>query len=362
MVPAYFVALEALPLTSNGKLDRRALPEPASELDAQTYRAPTNDNEALLCRLFSELTGTTEVGLDDSFFAIGGHSLLAMRLVAKVRERSGIVLSLRSIFEHPTVQALALALSAVQHQHDSSSPSAIRAAIVPGQGARDNQRTLSYGQIRFWTLEQIEEVQGSYNIPSALKLTGDVDAQALNQALVDIIRRHEPLRTYILSEDGDPVGYVQEIASDAQLLDYEDLSEQTQIAREQTLEQLIRNDSTAPFDLSADLMLRARLVRLRAGEYVLILVMHHIAGDGVSVGVFCQELAQAYRARSNNQAPAWVPLGVSYADYSAWQREWLEGSGELERQSQSWQTQLKGQQITPEMFIAAALPVTCPLS
>jgi len=348
------VVLESLPLTPNGKLDTRALPAPEITGESE-YRAPVTEHEQLIASLFAELTGACRVGLDDSFFDLGGHSLLAMRLISQIRTRTGLELALRSLFEQPTVaglaQALAQAQAELQANIASGAVAVSRPPIVSGQGvlnpqADGTQRALSYGQIRLWTLAQIEGATGHYNMPAALKLSGELQCDALELALRDVINRHEPLRTVIANLDGQPVGYVQTLANEHDahlaLLSLEDLSTLQDSAREAALEQMIQRDSVAPFDLSRDLMLRARLIKLTDTEHVLTLVMHHIAGDGVSMSVFCQELTQAYQARTHGQAPDWAPLSVSYADHAAWQRAWLEGSGELERQSQSWQAQLAG--------------------
>ncbi|MFM7007931.1 MAG: condensation domain-containing protein, partial [Betaproteobacteria bacterium] len=205
-----------------------------------------------------------------------------------------------------------------------------------------HQRVLSYGQIRFWTLAQIEGATGSYNMPAALRLKGELSVNALKLALHDVLDRHEPLRTFIVNVDGEPQGYVQEIEPEASVLLVEDLRDRAKLARDLEVQKIIQRDSAAPFDLSRDLMLRARLLKLSAQEHVLVLVMHHIASDGVSVGLFFQELTQAYSARVKGQAPSWSALEVSYADYAAWQREWLESSGELQIQSESWRAQLRG--------------------
>ena len=334
MVPAAFVVLESLPLTINGKLDVRALPSPEITSDSY-YRAPETWHEQLVASLFAELTGATRVGLDDSFFALGGHSLLAMRMISQVRARTGLELALRKLFEQPTVagfsQALEQAQIELEVQVASGSVSASRPPILKGQGvanpeADGTQRILSYGQIRLWTLAQIEGATGHYNMPAALKLSGALQSKALELALTDVINRHEPLRTVIANIDGQPVGYVQaldhEQIANHSLLALEDLSALEVSKREAALEQIIARDSTASFDLSRDLMVRARLIKLTDTDHVLTLVMHHIAGDGVSMSVFCKELTQAYQLRTNGQAPDWVPLSVSYADHAAWQRAW----------------------------------------
>ncbi|MBZ1349016.1 amino acid adenylation domain-containing protein, partial [Alcaligenaceae bacterium LF4-65] len=350
MVPAAFVVLDSLPLTPNGKLDVRALPAPEITGEGE-YRAPVTEHEQLVANLFAELTGATRVGLDDSFFALGGHSLLAMRLLSQLRTRTGLELALRILFEQPTVAGVAQALDQVQAEAQALAASGAvavwRPPIIPGQGvanpeADGTQRVLSYGQIRLWTLEQIEGASGNYNMPAALRLSGALQAQALGLALRDVIERHEPLRTVIANEDGEPRGYVRSLDRHAQILEQEDLSVLNEAERTEVLEQTVARDATKSFDLSRDLMIRARLIKLSGDQHVLTLVMHHIAGDGVSMGVFCKELTQAYGARAQDQAPGWTPLAVSYADHAAWQRAWLEDSGELARQSQSWQAQLAG--------------------
>ncbi|MBZ1351826.1 non-ribosomal peptide synthetase, partial [Alcaligenaceae bacterium LF4-65] len=354
MAPAAFVVLESLPLTPNGKLDVRALPAPEITGEGE-YRAPVTEHEQLVASLFAELTGATRVGLDDSFFALGGHSLVAMRLLSQLRTRTGLELALRVLFEHPTVAGVAQALDQVQAEAQilaaSGAVSVSRPPIIAGLGVLNpdtdgTQRVLSYGQIRLWTLTQIEGASGNYNMPAALRLSGALQAQALELALRDVIERHEPLRTMIANEDGEPVGYVRELSSETTLLGYQELSDLQEAECEAALEELIAQESTTPFDLSRDLMIRARLIKISGNQHVLTLVMHHIAGDGISMGVFCKELTQAYEARTSGQttdyAPDWAPLVVSYADHAAWQRNWLEDSGELARQSQSWQAQLAG--------------------
>jgi len=378
MIPGAFVVLDALPLTPNGKLDTRALPMP-EVVGESNYRAPVSKHEQLVAKLYTDLTGAARVGLDDSFFALGGHSLLAMRLVFQIRTHTGFDVALRTLFELPTVMGLARALDAAQARGMAGDIQANRPPIVPGQGAIDLNASelnptrlsalqriassantpghfcvLSYGQIRLWTLAQIEASTGSYNMPEALTLSGELQIEALELALLDVIDRHEPLRTIILNIDGEPVGFVQALDSTTQLLQVDDFSALEPFARTQALDHLIRSDSIAPFDLSKGLMIRARIVKLKPQEYVLTVVMHHIAGDGVSMGIFCQELTQAYRARLGHVAPDFAPMSVSYADHAAWQRTWLEDSDELNTQRQSWQRQLSG---IPELL---SLPTDYP--
>ncbi|MFM7009924.1 MAG: condensation domain-containing protein, partial [Betaproteobacteria bacterium] len=340
MVPSAFVTLEQLPLTTNGKLDRRALPEPSMQSSAEQHRAPTNAIEETLCQLFAELTGTSPVGLDDNFFAIGGHSLLAMHLVSRIHAATGQSISLRTIFEHSTVVALAHELLATKISTTTATKQ--RSTAILGQGATGPKRALSYGQIRMWALEQIEQTNSSYNMPTAMRISGKLVTEALDQSIADVISRHEPLRTVIRSEQGEPVGYVRDFDATVQLLEHADLSNLPADEQALALEGLIEQQSTQLFDLSHDLMLKASLLKLGTDEHVLIIVMHHIAGDGVSMGVFCRDLAEAYQSRSRNEQPAWTPLPIAYADHAAWKRQWLEESGELQAQSKSWQAELDG--------------------
>ncbi len=323
MVPAAFVELEQLPLTPNGKLDHRALPDPDFSADANTYRAPVTDNEILLCSLFSEVTGAARVGLDDSFFAIGGHSLLAMRLIARVRQATELELPLRTLFESPTPGALAAQLDSTQIEAG--------VPLTPGMGhLADQHVVLSYGQIRLWSLDQLQGASAAYNIPQALRLHGKLDTQALAQSLSLLIARHESLRTVIrVNEDGEPFGlllpapepkvqlsqfYLQ--TSDLQLLDPN--------AQEGALAQNILKEAGRPFDLGQDYSLRARIIRLSETECVLLLTQHHQASDGESAGVFIRELSEAYNRLLNQQLPEWSPLAIQYSDWAAWQQQTLE--------------------------------------
>jgi len=200
MVPTYFVAIDALPLNANGKLDRKALPEPSLQLGSENFRAPVTTSEKLVCRLFSEITGNTNIGLDDNFFAMGGHSLLAMRLVAQLRQLSGTAIALRTLFECPTPALLAPHL-------ETNAPDQ-GPQLVAGMGRiDDNTVTLSYGQSRLWTLDRVDGASATYNMAVAVYLDGTLDERALRQALVALVSRHQPLRTLITeSEDGTPLG------------------------------------------------------------------------------------------------------------------------------------------------------------
>ncbi|MFM9153226.1 MAG: condensation domain-containing protein, partial [Methylocystis sp.] len=250
MVPSSFVVLERLPLTANGKLDVRALPDP-EVVGEGAYRAPETPTEVLLCDLYAELTGASRVGLDDSFFALGGHSLLAMRLVARVREALGLELPLRALFERPQVETLSLFIDA---ELQATTPTTVRGEIIPGSGRQGEEVILSYGQARMWALDRIEGGTAGYNMPAALRLRGDFDVGAFGAALRDVVLRHEPLRTVIIEGTEGAVGRLRDVDADEALVAYEDLSDLADADLEEAIKARIDAESDRVFDLSRDLM------------------------------------------------------------------------------------------------------------
>jgi nonribosomal peptide synthetase DhbF len=317
MVPAYFMTLASLPLTTNGKLDRRSLPEPAQQASEVGYRAPRTSQEALLCQLFAELTGANPVGIDEGFFAIGGHSLLAMRLIARLRQETGCTLPLRTLFEHNTVAQLAPHLTSLEQDQSL--------ALTSGLGRQANDRvTLSYGQRRLWALAHLEADSATYNMPLVLRLQGPLNALALAQALAAIVARHEPLHTAIREGDGaQPYGQLLPLPDPQTLLAITDLQASyahDPLACAKTVNALASQEAARPFDLANDLSLRAQLLVLSTDAAVLLLTMHHQAGDGVSLEVLARELNIAYLAYCRQQAPEWSPLPIQYSDWAAWQQ------------------------------------------
>ncbi|MBD0669788.1 non-ribosomal peptide synthetase, partial [Streptomyces sp. CBMA156] len=303
MLPAAIVVLDALPVNPNGKVDRKALPAPDYH-GADGGREPRDATERALCALFAEVLGLAGTGIDDNFFDRGGHSLLATRLISRIRAGLGAELPIRALFDNPTVALLAAALP------DSA------AARPPLRRAERPERVpLSSAQQRLWFIEQFEGPSALYNTPVAVRLTGAVDAPALERAVRDVVERHEVLRTVFPTTDGQPRQLVAEAGELA--------LRQVTVADEEELRTALLAAGGELFDLAHDLPVRATLISLPHDEHVLLVLMHHIAGDGWSVAPLFRDLAEAYRARSAGTAPQREPLPVQYADYTLWQRELL---------------------------------------
>ncbi|MBB1245413.1 amino acid adenylation domain-containing protein, partial [Streptomyces durbertensis] len=309
MVPAALVVLDELPLTPNGKIDRAALPAPDWSTDA-TGAAPRDRREEILCSLFAEVLGLPGVGIDRDFFELGGHSLLATRLLSRVRTVLGTELAVRDLFEAPTVAELATVLGDKQ---------GVRPPLR--RRPRPAQTPLSPAQYRLWFLHRMEGRSATYNIPMSLRLTGELDTDALAAALGDVTERHEPLRTLFPEVDGVPHQHVVpagEARPELRLVDVDPAELDTRLAEE----------ARQGFDLAAQLPLRVVLFRTSPSEHVLLLVLHHIAGDGWSWRPLARDLSTAYEARLRGSAPRWEPLPVQYADYALWQRELLGDEGD----------------------------------
>ncbi|CAJ1495600.1 non-ribosomal peptide synthetase [[Mycobacterium] burgundiense] len=307
MVPTAVVVLDALPLTVNGKLDRRALPAPEYS-DIDHYRAPANAVEEILAGVYAEVLGLERVGVDDSFFDLGGDSLSAMRLIAAINTNLDAGLAVRALFDAPTVAQLA------PHIGESAGT---RAPLTAQQ--RPERVPLSYAQSRMWFLNRFEGGVATYNMPTAFRINGKLDAEALGAALDDVIARHESLRTVFPDVDGVPVQQVLPAAAgmwrrrEATVVS---VSEQDVAAELVTLAQY-------RFDLSTEIPVRAHIYRVGPEEHVLGIVLHHIAFDGWSMAPMVRDVSAAYRARRQGEAPGWSPLPVQYVDYTLWQQGWL---------------------------------------
>ncbi|MDX2694240.1 non-ribosomal peptide synthetase [Streptomyces ipomoeae] len=341
MVPAAFVVLDALPLTPNGKLDRRALPVPDLTAGGGTGGRARDPREEILCGLFADVLGVEQVGVDDDFFTLGGHSLLAMRLVAGLRAAFGAEVSLRTVFDAPTVARLARRLA-------EGAATGVRARPALRARTRPERLPLSSAQQRLWVLYQVEGPSATYNIPSAWRLTGELDVEALRAAVHDLVVRHETLRTVFPDEEGRAFQRV---------LDPDEVRvpfavEETDAER---LPARLADAGAYGFELDREVPLRVHVFRTGPEDWTLLLLLHHIAGDEWSEGPLNRDLAVAYAARTAGRAPEWEPLPVQYADYTLWQRDVLgdekDPASPSARQIAYWRQALAG---LPEEL---ALPV-----
>ncbi|MGG0065908.1 non-ribosomal peptide synthetase DhbF [Bacillus subtilis] len=304
MVPAAFVEMDELPLTPNGKLDRKALPAPDFSTSVSD-RAPRTPQEEILCDLFAEVLGLARVGIDDSFFELGGHSLLAARLMSRIREVMGAELGIAKLFDEPTVAGLAAHLDLAQ-----SARPALQRAVRP------EKIPLSFAQRRLWFLHCLEGPSPTYNIPVAVRLSGELDQGLLKAALYDLVRRHESLRTIFPESQGTSYQHILDADRACPELHVTEIAEKELSDR---LAEAVRYS----FDLAAEPAFRAELFVIGPDEYVLLLLVHHIVGDGWSLTPLTRDLGTAYAARCHGRSPEWAPLAVQYADYALWQQELL---------------------------------------
>ncbi|MFD6826990.1 condensation domain-containing protein, partial [Streptomyces sp. NPDC060085] len=321
------VSLSELPLTAHRKVDRRALPAP-DYIEARRVRGPRDAREEVLCAVFAEVLGVERVGIDDSFFDLGGNSLHATRVISRIRAVFGIEVPPRAMFEAPTVTQL---VARMADAHGA------RTALVPTH--RPEEIPLSFAQRRLWFLNRFEGPESvTYNMPIALRLTGPLDRAALRAALSDVVVRHESLRTvFPEGEDGVPVQRVLEAT------DYMVEMPVRQI-REEKVPEAIAQAARRGFDLSTEAPFRASLFGLSDATHVLVIVLHHITGDGSSMAPLARDVALAYEARAAGRAPEWEPLPVQYADYALWQQDVLGDESDpdslLTRQLTYWKKQL----------------------
>jgi pristinamycin I synthase 2 len=310
LIPSVFVTLDRLPLTANGKLDRSALPEPVARTRTRSAAGQRSMStlERRLAALYGELLGVADVGAEDGFFDLGGDSLRATRLVGRVRGELGAGIDVRDVFEHPTVTGLAAALSA--------RPPVRRPSPAGTEGGRPESVPLSHAQRRLWFQQSLTGPDAAYNVPLVLRMSGDLDKDALHEAVLDVTRRHEPLRTVVrTTPDGPeqkvlPPGeahvWLPGVETESALLDGE-----------------LRAAARHAFRLESEPPLRARLFTTSPREHALMLLLHHIACDAASLAPLLDDLATAYAARRTGHAPKWEPLPAGYADYALWQRTQL---------------------------------------
>ncbi len=335
MVPAAFVALGSLPLTLSGKIDRRALPAPGASAAEAEYVAPRTPTEAALAGIYAAVLRREPVGAHDGFFVLGGHSLLATRVVSRVRDALGVELPLRTLFQAPTVAALAARVDDLLGER--AGPERETERVRPrGTGG---PVPLSFAQQRLWFIDRMEPGSSAYNLPSALRLRGPLDAAVLRRTLAGVVRRHESLRTVFADAADGPVQVVLPFAGAA--LPAADLSALPGEARERELLRLAAEEARRPFDLARGPLLRSLLVRLGGEDHAVLFTMHHVVGDGWSNGVLVGEVSALYAALAGGLASPLPELPVQYPDYAVWQREWLSGE-RLEAQLGWWRERMEG--------------------
>ena len=330
MVPAAVVVLETLPMTVNGKLDTRALPAPEYQ-GVDRYRAPANAVEEILSGIYAQILDVKRVGVDDSFFDLGGDSISAMRLVAAINTSLDTDLSVHVLFDAPTVAQLAPHISGEAGRREPL-VAGERPAVVP----------LSFAQSRLWFIDQLQGPSPVYNMPVALRLRGKLDADALGAALADVVGRHETLRTLFAAPEGIP----RQLVVPGERADFGwDVVDATGWPASRLAEAI---DAAArySFDLAAEIPLRARLFRVADDDHVLVAVVHHIAADGWSITPLVRDLGVAYASRCAGRAPGWADLAVQYVDYTLWQRAQLgdldDGHSPIAAQLAYWQDALAG--------------------
>ncbi|NND90001.1 MAG: amino acid adenylation domain-containing protein, partial [Granulosicoccus sp.] len=345
MLPSAWVFLDEIPRLPNGKVDRRALPRPdVGALQAEQYEAPVTSTDERLAGIWSTLLDVERVGLDDNFFELGGHSLLAIQMLSRIREAFSIEFPLKWLFESPTVGSLAPRIDAQQSEIVSDS----EMELVPA--TRETALMLSHAQERLWFLDQLEGASTLYNMHYALHLRGVLHVEALERALQQIVQRHEVLRTaIILGPDGVPHQQVTQEALVLSRVSVQGGGEQC----DASLHRLVSEERERTFDLSDALKIRATLIAVeRVGEsgsaatgqsteYLLLITLHHIASDGWSMGVFREELSRLYNDYRSGISASLAPLPIQYADFAAWQRQWLDDAL-MGQQLEYWRAQLSG--------------------
>ena len=337
MVPSAVVVMDALPLSPNGKIDRRALPAPErGGREAAAFVAPRGPLEETLAGIWAELLGLERVGRTEDFFALGGHSLLATRVMSRIREVCGVELPLRVLFDAPVLGELAARVEAARR---------VGGVLLPpvSAGLRPARVPLSFGQERMWYVDQLEPGSPLFNVPGVLRLSGPLDADALGRALDEVVRRHEVLRTTLVALDD---GLVQVVAPAGPVaLPREDLSALPEEERLAEARRRAAAEAAEPFSLSAGPLLRARLLRLDAGEHVLLLTLHHVVTDGWSMPLLQREISLLYGAFAQGLSSPLPEPALQYADYALWQRAHLAGA--LEGQLAYWAETMAG---APELL------------
>ncbi|MDQ0418690.1 amino acid adenylation domain-containing protein [Croceifilum oryzae] len=335
MVPVFYVQLEEMPLTSGGKVNRRALPEPDRTSGHQAmWQEPETPVEQKLALIWEEVLGRTAVSREDHFFRLGGHSLLATQVISRVRTRFQVEVPLRLIFEVPILKDLAKRIE----QEVAQQPLSSKEAIQPYP--REHTMLASYAQHRLWFLDQLNPASTAYHMPYAVHLQGHVDIEAMRRSVQMLVDRHEGLRTNFVKKDDQPFQVIAEkLELDMPCIDVTHLPKEE---REAEAMRLLVEDAKAPFDLQQDPLIRVKLIRLDEQAYFVSIHFHHIIMDGWSAGIFFKELAALYEGEILQTKVHLPELDLQYVDYAEWQREWLRGEV-LESQLKYWEKQLDGE-------------------
>ncbi|MGN7824087.1 amino acid adenylation domain-containing protein [Chitinophaga sp. 22536] len=330
MIPARLVPLERIPLTSNGKADKKALRAlEGDDPETVAYIAPANETEQQLAAIWERFLQKKDISTHANFFELGGHSLLASRVVTAIRNTLSVELSITRFFQYPTIAAMAAHLAG--KDKESGWP-----AIVAGK--RPERAPLAFSQERLWFIDQMNGTV-AYHVPLVVRLKGTLNEAALSHALYTVVDRHEALRTIIRQEHGVP--YQQVISADGWQLSVVagEMYDSPELLQDRLIDMV-----NAPFDLAKDYMLRAGLVRLSADEHILLITLHHISSDGWSVTILVNDIAELYNAYIENRAAVLTPLPIQFADYAVWQRS-IADSEQLRKQLAYWEQQLEGVEV-----------------
>jgi amino acid adenylation domain-containing protein len=340
MIPPVFWMMESMPRLGSGKIDRNALPVPELAGQQHDHVVPRSQVEEVIAGIWGTLLNVEDVGVADNFFELGGHSLLATQLVSRVRKAFQVELPLRTLFDSPTVAGMAENIQLLMREESFSEPP--RIIPVP----RTGELALSFAQQRLWFLDQLQPASAFYNLPAAIRLTGQLNLTALQRSFDEIVRRHESLRTTVTSVDGRPT---QSIAPALIVtIMVEDLHALSENRREARALELATEEVQRPFDIATGPLFRVRILQLSEEEHILLLTIHHIISDGWSSAVLIREMVALYEAHANGNPLALPELPLQYADFAEWQRSWLQGEV-LQKQLDHWRKRLAGAPATLEL-------------
>ncbi len=346
MIPSAFVVLNAFPLLPNGKINRKALPAPdQADRVSDGYMAPRTPEEELLSTIWADILKLDRVGVESNFFDLGGHSLMATQVISRIRDAFAVDIDLKTLFETPTIAHIAREIDRLKKGRTGLE-------APPMERVNRNQDLpLSFAQQRLWFLDQLEPNSPAYNIPSALRLLGQLDVSLFEKSIRQLIKRHETLRTTFDDRGGKPVQVIHEqLDFHLEQIDFSPLAEED---REHELMRQVKKDALLPFNLAKGPLFRARLIKMTDKEHVILFNMHHIISDGWSIGVMINEIALFYRALAEGKSLQADELDIQYADFAYWQQHWLQGEV-LQKHIDYWKKQLAG---APSML---ALPTDRP--